>query len=150
MKRFFSYDKENKVAKAEVLKKGIKGVGYAKAHPDDFKYANEITGLQLAELRATKDFLEKRARRKLKTQKRLLAEAQYMQDLAGEDLLEAEDIQKIIEQIISDKAALYEKLNNPMPKVQWTELTEDLMSDEFKLSLEGSGAVETETQGTVD
>ena len=46
MKRFFNYDKETGVAKVEVMKKGIKGTGYAKVHPDDAKRLGLVHGSQ--------------------------------------------------------------------------------------------------------
>jgi hypothetical protein len=149
MKRFFNFDKETGIAKVEVMKKGIKGTGYAKIHPEDSKYATSFTGLQLAELRATKKFLEKRSRRKLRTSQAHLNHAEHFKQLAQEDADEAKVIDTIIEQIISDKAALYEKLGNPLPRVQWTELTEDLLSTEFKQGL-GVNVIEGETSETVD
>lgn len=149
MKRFFNFDKETGIAKVEVMKKGIKGTGYAKIHPEDAKYATSFTGLQLAELRATKKFLEKRSRQKLRTSQAHLNHAEHFKQLAEEDQQEIKVIEEIIEQIISDKSALYEKLSNPAPKIQWTELTEDLMSNEFKQGL-GVNIIEGESQKAVD
>lgn len=149
MKRFFNYNKETGIAKVEVMKKGIKGTGYAKVHPDDAKYATSFTGLQLAELRATKQFLQKRMKRKQAEVLRLNNIAQSIVEGAESDASEIKLIDEIIQQIISDKSALYEKLNNPQPKVVWNELTEDLISDDFKKGLEVS-ANETETQRAVD
>lgn len=149
MKRFFNYDKETGIAKVEVMKKGIKGTGYAKVHPDDAKYATSFTGLQLAELRATRQFLQKRMKRKHAEVLRLNNIAQNILEGAESDKAEIKLINEIIDQIISDKTALYEKLNNPQPKVVWNELTEDLISDDFKKGLEESNN-ERQAQETVD
>ena len=81
MRRKFYYDKESGIARVVLKKKGITAWGTARLHPDDRDYGSEFTGLGIAEMRAQKDFLEKRAKAKRKEYKRLLAMAEYYKAL---------------------------------------------------------------------
>lgn len=125
MRRKFYYDKELGVARVILNKKGITAWGTARLHPDDRDYGSEYTGLGIAEMRAQKDFLEKRARAKRKEYKRLLAAAQYYKDLYEADFERAQELGGAINQFIQDKADLHQKLRQPQKRTEWKALPEN-------------------------
>ena len=125
MRRRFYYDKESGVARVVLNKKGIIAWGTARLHPDDKDYGSEFTGLGIAEMRAQKDFLEKRARAKRKEYRRLLAAAEYYKDLYEADLERAQELESTINQFIQDKANLHQKLRQPQKLVEWKSLPEN-------------------------
>ena len=125
MRRRFYYDKESGVARVVLNKKGITALGTAKLHPDDHDYASEFTGLGIAEMRAEKQLLEKRAKLKKQKHKKYQALSQYYEQLYTEDLQRAEQIEEAIVQFILGKAELHAKLRNPQSKVEWKELPQN-------------------------
>jgi hypothetical protein len=141
MRRRFYYDKDSGVARVVLNKRGITAWGTAKLHPDDMVYGNEYTGLGIAEMRAEKQLLEKRARAKKKEHKRLVAQAAYYEQLYKNDIERAKELDESINNFIEQKAGLYQKLKNPQPKVQWKELPENFF-DGVDLSAEPIRALE--------
>lgn len=130
MRRRFSYNKETSVADVVLYMDGITATGTAKVHPDDLQYANEYTGLHLAELRAYKKYLEKRARKKHAYELKLLRTAQYYKKLCEEDMHTAQQVEAAISEFINGKALLYQTLKNPPKKVQWHNLPENFFKGE--------------------
>lgn len=136
MRVAFNYNPENGRAEVVLKKQGITSSGTAKVHPDDRKYASEYTGLTIAEMRAYKKFLEKRARKKNKIEKQLLNQAEYYKKLAEEDIEVSKRIQEDIEYYIQSKANFYAARENPATKINWSDLDESRLSDNFKKALE--------------
>jgi len=141
MRRRFYYDKNSGYARVMLNKKGITAWGTAKLHPDDMVYGNEYTGLGIAEMRAEKQLLEKRARAKKKEYKKLMAQAGYYEQLYKDDLERAKELDAAINHFIEQKAGLYEKLKNPQTIVQWKELPENFF-DGVELDAEPVRALE--------
>lgn len=125
MGRYYHYDRETGTSMAKFSKQGIVAYGTAKVHPDDQKFASEFTGLTLAEMRAYKNFLHKRAMKKksryLKYEKITQSyKAQYEEDLQRE-----KEMDEFIASFIKDKEELHRKLSNPVKRTEWKELPED-------------------------
>lgn len=125
MRRRFYYDKDMGIARVVLNKKGITAWGTARLHPDDKDYGSEFTGLGIAEMRAEKDFLQKRARLKRKEYKRLLARAEYYKSLYESDFERAKELDEAIGQFIQEKADLHQKLRNPQRRTEWKTLPEN-------------------------
>jgi hypothetical protein len=142
MRRRFYYDKELGVARVVLNKKGITAWGIARLHPDDADYGSEYTGLGIAEMRAQKDFLEKRARAKRKEYKRLLAKAEYYKDLYETDFERAQELDDTINQFIKDKAELHQKLRHPQKRVEWKTLPENFFDGVELEDAKSIGALE--------
>ena len=132
MKKFYKYNDSTHESTVTFVDKGIKTIGKAKAHEDDLRFANKIVGLQIAEFRALSKFLEKRASRKMKKIQSLRNDADFLEQSANDDLLEASEIKEIMQGYINGKSAFYEKIKNPPPRVKWNKLPEEMLSEDFK------------------
>jgi hypothetical protein len=135
MKKFFKYNQSTHEAEVTLVQKGIKVTKRAKAHVDDLNYANQFTGLQIAEFRALIKLLELRSSRKLKRAKSLRNDAEFLETSAQTDIEEAQELRGLLAGYIMEKSNLYKNLKNPQHRVQWKELTEDMLNDNFKSSL---------------
>ena len=138
MKAVFNYDSQNGIAKVTLSKQGISASATARVHPDDIAHASEFTGLTIAEMRAYKKFVQKRIRRKLAMEKRLLAQSQYYKKLAEEDQEIVERIEEEILFYIQSKADFYNKLRTPPTPIKWADIDTDKLSENFKRALEDS------------
>lgn len=121
----YLYDKENGVSMAKFSKQGIVAYGTAKIHPDDREYASEYTGLTLAEMRAYKNFLRKRAKKKKEFYNRYQKIANSYKTYYEADLEREKEMDEIIARFINDKQELYRRLHNPPQKTEWKELPEE-------------------------
>jgi hypothetical protein len=146
MRRRFYYDKNSGYARVMLNKKGITAWGSAKLHPDDADYGNEFTGLGIAEMRAEKQLLEKRARIKKQKYKRYQALAEYYEQLYKEDLHRASEVDAGIVEFIEAKAELHAMLRNPQRKVEWKTLPENFF-DGVELDAKSIGALEQGERG---
>ena len=135
MKKFFKYNQSTHEAEATLIQNGIKVTGKAKAHEDDLQYANQYTGLQIAEFRALTRLLEKRAKRKFKKIEALRKEAEFLEESANLDIQEAEALKIVEQDYIDEKAELYKNLKNPPKRIVWNKLNEEMLSDSFKESM---------------
>lgn len=144
MRKSFKYDKETGITICTVRQKGIIGRGKAKVHPDDKRFATELVGYQIAEFRAIKDFLEKRAARKKREAKRLQAVAQCLLDSASDDQIESIELSLITQEYIDTKEEFYDKIRNPRERIRWEKLDESILSDAFKNSLKSDNIVDAE------
>ena len=136
MRAIFNYNPETGVAEVTLTRKGITATASAKVHPDDKQYSSEFTGLTIAEMRAYKKLLEKRARQKNKIAKWYLTQAEYYKKLAEEDLDVSQAIQDEIEYYIQSKSDFYEKMKNPIKPIIWSDIEADKLSDNFKKMVE--------------
>ncbi len=144
MKKFFKYDPETGVTICVVKQKGITGRGKAKVHPDDQRFATQLVGSQIAEFRAIRDFLEKRAAKKKREAKRLQAVAQALLDSASDDHIESVELSLITQEYIEAKEEFYDKIRNPKERIRWEKLDESLLSDAFKDSLNKDAIIDAE------
>lgn len=144
MRKKFSYDVETGTSTCVIKNKGIVGKGKAKVHPQDQRFATQMVGAQIAEFRALKDFLDKRASKKKKEAKRLQAIAQALLDSASDDSVESIEIKLIEEEYIKAKEEFYDKIRNPKERIRWEKLDEGLLSDAFKNSLIGENVIDAE------
>ena len=135
MKKFFNYNQSTHEATATLIQKGIKVTGRAKAHEDDLRYANQFTGIQIAEFRAIIKLLEKRSRRKLDKAKVLRNDAEFLENSANEDLAEVQELRGMMAAYIMEKDTLYKNLTNPPERIKWNDLDENMLSDSFKESM---------------
>ena len=136
MKRFLKYSEETHQAEVTLVQGPVRAVGRAKAHEEDWKYANKLTGLQIAEFRALIKFLDKRSKLKMKQVARLRNDAQFLENSANEDRAEMEELKNVVDFYIERKNDLYKNLKNPPERIKWNELSGDMLSDEFKKQLE--------------
>jgi hypothetical protein len=146
LKKFFKYNQSTHEAEATLIQNGIKVTAKAKAHEDDLQYANQFTGLQIAEFRALTKLLEKRAKRKFKKIEALRKEAAFLEDSANLDVQEAEALKIVEQDYIDEKAELYKNLKNPPQRVKWNKLDESMLSDNFKQSVAGSPQIKPDLQ----
>lgn len=137
MKVIFNYDSEKKIAHVTMSKQGITVTGTAKAHPDDGVYANEFTGLTIAEMRAYKKFLKRRSQKKKSTQKWFLAQAEYYAKLADEDIQDSKRIEEEIDFYIEQKSKFYNTLKNPPQRIKWADLDNIQLNENFKKAIDG-------------
>ena len=137
MKATFNYDSEKKIAQVTLSKQGITVTGTAKAHPDDNHHASEFTGLTIAEMRAYKKFVERRARRKQNIQKWFLGQAEYYAQLAQEDLEVAKRVEEEIGIYIDQKAQFYQLLKSPKQRITWGSLDDIELNESFKRAIDG-------------
>ncbi len=144
MKKFFKYDPETGVTICVVKQKGITGRGKAKVHPDDQRFATQLVGSQIAEFRAIRDFLEKRAAKKKREAKRLQAVAQALLDSASDDHIESVELSLITQEYVQAKEEFYDKIRNPKERIRWEKLDESLLSDAFKDSLNKDPIIDAE------
>ena len=144
MKKFFKYNQSTHEAEATLIQKGIKVTAKAKAHEEDLAYANQFTGLQIAEFRALIKLLEKRARRKLNKVNVLRNDAQFLEDSANVDIEEAQELRGLMAGYIMEKDSLYKNLKNPPERIKWNSLDEDMLKPEFKNQLEEIKEVQPE------
>lgn len=144
MKKFFKYDPETGLSICIVKQKGITGRGKAKVHPDDQRFATQLVGTQIAEFRAIKDFLEKRAAKKKRDAARLQAMAQSLLDSASDDHIESVELSLITQEYIEAKEEFYDKLRNPKDRIRWEKLDESILSDAFKDSLREQVVIDAE------
>ena len=135
MRKFFKYDPETGVSICVVKQKGITGRGKAKVHPDDKRFATDLVGSQIAEFRAIRDFLDKRASKKKREAARLQAMAQSLLDSASDDQMESVELTLIAQEYIAAKEEFYDKIRNPKDRIRWEKLDETILSDAFKNSL---------------
>jgi len=144
VKKFFKYDPETGVTICVVKQKGITGRGKAKVHPDDQRFATQLVGSQIAEFRAIRDFLEKRAAKKKREAKRLQAVAQALLDSASDDHIESVELSLITQEYVQAKEEFYDKIRNPKERIRWEKLDESLLSDAFKDSLNKDPIIDAE------
>ena len=144
MKKSFSYDAETGISICVVKQKGITGRGIAKVHPEDRRFATQLVGSQIAEFRAIKNFLDKRAKQKKKEAKRLQAVAQAILDSASDDMVESVELSLITKEYIEAKEEFYDKIRNPKERIRWEKLDESLLSDAFKNSLQKDNVIDAE------
>jgi len=144
VKKFFKYDPETGVTICVVKQKGITGRGKAKVHPDDQRFATQLVGSQIAEFRAIRDFLEKRAAKKKREAKRFQAVAQALLDSASDDHIESVELSLITQEYIEAKEEFYDKIRNPKERIRWEKLDESLLSDAFKDSLNKDAIIDAE------
>jgi len=144
VRKKFSYDAETGISTCVIKGKGIVGKGKAKVHPEDKRFATQMVGAQIAEFRALKDFLDKRASKKKQEAKRLQAVAQALLDSASDDNVESVEIKLIEEEYIKAKEEFYDKIRNPKERIRWEKLDESLLSDAFKNSLQSENVIDAE------
>lgn len=136
MRTIFNYNSETGIAEVTLTKKGITVTANAKVHPDDKQYASEFTGLTIAEMRAYKKYLEKRARQKNKIAEWHLKQAEYYKKLSEEDIEVSTAIDEEIAFYIQGKSDFYDKLKNPVKPVIWSDVEVNRLSDNFKKMVE--------------
>lgn len=144
MRKTFKYDAETGVSICVVKQKGITGRGKAKVHPEDRRFATQLVGAQIAEFRAIKDFLEKRAAKKKREAKKLQSIAQSLLDSASDDQVESVELSLITQEYIEAKEEFYDKIRNPRERIRWEKLDESILSDAFKNSLKSDNIVDAE------
>lgn len=144
MRKSFKFDKETGITICTVKQKGITGRGKAKVHPEDQRFATQLVGSQIAEFRAIKNFLDKRAAKKKREAKRLQAVAQSLLDSASDDTIESLELSLISKEYIEAKEDFYDKIRNPKERIRWEKLDEDILSDAFKNSLQSDNIVDAE------
>ena len=144
MRKTFKYDAETGITICVVKQKGITARGIAKVHPEDKRFATQLVGFQIAEFRAIKNFLDKRAAKKKKEAKRLQAVAQAMLDSASDDMIESVELSLITKEYIESKEEFYDQIRNPRERIRWEKLDESILSDAFKTSLQKDNVVDAE------
>jgi nucleoside-triphosphatase THEP1 len=106
----YFYDKDTFEAKIEIINnKGIKFIGKAIAHPDDQDYANQFSGLYIAEIRAR---IKRENYKITKTKaeiRRLQNELKYKEKLLSEYESNRQYFRKIAEEFIESKESLYKQ-----------------------------------------
>jgi hypothetical protein len=138
LKKFFKYSDEAHQAEVTLVEGPLKATGKARAHEDDLKYANKLTGLQIAEFRALIKFLDKRSKLKLKQVNRLRNDATFLEQSAKEDQDEMEELKEVVKLYIEQKDSFYKNLKNPPQRVAWSKLDEGMLSDSFKKHFESN------------
>lgn len=144
MRKNFSFDKESGITICEVSQKGISAIGKAKVHPEDKRFATELVGMQIAEFRAIRSFLEKRASKKRKEARRLQAVAQSLLASAEDDTVEATEICLIENEYIQTKEEFYDKIRSPKERVRWEKLEDSQLSESFKSNFNNTKIIDAE------
>lgn len=136
MRKILKYFEDTHESEVTLIHGPVKAVGKARAHDDDKRYANKLTGLQIAEFRALIKFLDKRSKLKMKQVQRLRNDAQFLENSAKEDIAELEELKMVVKEYIDEKDAFYKKLKNPPERIKWNKLSEDMLSPDFKTKMQ--------------
>lgn len=132
MRKIYKYNDETKVSEVIFSKGKIRARAKSKPHKDDFQYANKIVGLQITEFKALMKFLSKRVSYKEAKIQKLKNQIESIEKEIEADKAEVSEIAEILKDYVEKKHDFYEQLRNPKPRIQWKELTEDMMNKDFK------------------